>query len=105
MDFWQVVKDRTSVRNLDPAVDLPATALERPLQAALQAPSAGNRQPWHFYVVRNLAVRKTWPVLPMVRNSSPKHRWPSWFVPTPANRPSGTASGEVRVLPTLPSSF
>jgi nitroreductase len=32
--------------------------VERLLQAAIRAPSAGNRQPWHFYVVRDSAVRQ-----------------------------------------------
>jgi nitroreductase len=31
--------------------------VERLLEAAIRAPSAGNRQPWHFYVVRDPAVR------------------------------------------------
>lgn len=58
MDFWQVVEDRTSVREFDPAVDVSSEAVERLLAAATRAPSAGNRQPWHFYVVRDPAVRR-----------------------------------------------
>ncbi len=58
MDFWHVVNTRYSVRGFDPDVDVPPDQVERLLDAALQAPSAGNRQPWHFYVVRNLALRR-----------------------------------------------
>jgi nitroreductase len=58
MDFWQVLEERYSVRNFDPNVDVPAEIVEHLLQAAIRAPSAGNRQPWHFYVVRDLAVRQ-----------------------------------------------
>lgn len=57
MDFWQVVDDRYSVRSFDRKVDVPPEVVERILQAAIRAPSAGNRQPWHFYVVRDPAVR------------------------------------------------
>jgi nitroreductase len=58
MDFWQVLESRHSVRNFDPGVSVPPETVERLLQAAIRAPSAGNRQPWHFYVVRDPAVRQ-----------------------------------------------
>jgi nitroreductase len=58
MDFWQVLENRHSVRRFDPAVDVSAGTVERLLKAAIQAPSAGNRQPWHFYVVRDPAARQ-----------------------------------------------
>jgi nitroreductase len=58
MDFWQVLEDRFSVRDFDSTVDVPRETVERLLQAAIRAPSAGNRQPWHFYVVRDPAVRQ-----------------------------------------------
>ncbi|NLF12881.1 MAG: nitroreductase family protein [Anaerolineaceae bacterium] len=57
MDFWQVLEARYSVRRFDPAADVPPETVERILQAAIRAPSAGNRQPWHFYVVRDAALR------------------------------------------------
>jgi nitroreductase len=44
--------ERTSVRRfIDKAV--PGEAIHRLLEAAMQAPSAGNQQPWEFIVVRN----------------------------------------------------
>lgn len=58
MDFWKAVNGRYSVRNFDATVDVPPETMERILQAAIRAPSAGNRQPWHFYVVRDPAVRQ-----------------------------------------------
>lgn len=58
MDFWQVLEERHSVRAFDPAADVPPEAVERLVRAAIQAPSAGNRQPWHFYAVRNEAARR-----------------------------------------------
>lgn len=58
MDFWELIEKRHSIRHFDPAVDVPAETVERLLQAAILAPSAGNRQPWHFYVVRDPALRQ-----------------------------------------------
>ncbi|MGD2206940.1 MAG: nitroreductase family protein [Anaerolineae bacterium] len=58
MDFWQVLGSRYSVRDFDPTVDVPPETVEQLLTAATEAPSAGNRQPWHFYVVRDLADRQ-----------------------------------------------
>lgn len=58
MDFWQILQDRYSVRNFDPTEDVSPEVVERLLEAAIRAPSAGNRQPWHFYVVRNLGLRQ-----------------------------------------------
>jgi nitroreductase len=56
-DFWQVLQERHSVRHFDPDVPVSPETVERLLAAAIVAPSAGNRQPWHFYVVRDPAVR------------------------------------------------
>jgi nitroreductase len=58
MDFWQVVESRHSVRSYDPNVDVPQEMVEKLLAAALRAPTGGNRQPWHFYVVRDRALRE-----------------------------------------------
>jgi nitroreductase len=58
MDFWQVIEGRASVREFDSAVEVPPETVEQILQAAIRAPSAGNRQPWHFYVVRDPVVRR-----------------------------------------------
>ncbi len=57
MDFWQVIEERQSVRNFDAERDVPPEMVQRILGAAIQAPSAGNCQPWHFVVVRNQQTR------------------------------------------------
>lgn len=53
-DFWQVVKNRRSVRSFksDP---VPEEDLRRILDAARMAPTSGNQQPWKFLVVRDAA--------------------------------------------------
>ena len=56
MDFWQVIEERRSVRRFDRR-DVPEEMVERMLQAAIRAPSAGNRQPWRFFVVRRQEVK------------------------------------------------
>ena len=57
VDFWQIIDQRHSVRRFAPDVDVPPEFVQRLLVAATRAPSAGNRQPWHFYVVRDPAVK------------------------------------------------
>ena len=57
MDFWQVIDERHSVRRFEPDVDVPPELVQRLLVAATRAPSAGNRQPWYFYVVRDPTVK------------------------------------------------
>ena len=58
MLFWTAVEDRYSVREYDPGVDVSPETVERILETAIRAPSAGNRQPWHFYVVRDVKMRQ-----------------------------------------------
>jgi len=58
MDFWKVLETRRSVRGFDPTVEVTPDEVEQLLRAAIAAPSAGNRQPWHFYVVRDSKVRQ-----------------------------------------------
>jgi nitroreductase len=58
MDFWQTVEQRYSVRGFDAQAQISSEVIERLLETATKAPSAGNRQPWHFYVVRNEDVRR-----------------------------------------------
>jgi nitroreductase len=54
MDILQVIKDRRSVRAFRPD-PVPDEHLETMLDAARYAPTAGNRQPWCFLVVRERA--------------------------------------------------
>jgi len=57
-DFWQVLQARHSVRRFDPGVPVSAETVNKLLEAAIASPSAGNRQPWHFYVVRDPGARR-----------------------------------------------
>lgn len=57
MDVLEAIKNRHSTRSFlekTPSEDTVRVLLE----AAIRAPSAGNIQPWHFYVVRNHTVRR-----------------------------------------------
>lgn len=56
MDVFEAIKTRRSVRNF---TDQPVSEKEvnKLLDAAVQAPSAGNLQPWEFIVVRKPEVK------------------------------------------------
>jgi len=56
MDFYEVIRGRRSVRayRTDPVEE---DRLRRVLEAARAAPSAANRQPWHFVVIRDAGLR------------------------------------------------
>jgi nitroreductase len=58
VDFWEVVEQRHSVRNFVKDRDVPSKTVTRLLEAAIRAPSAGNCQPWYFFVVRNREVKR-----------------------------------------------
>jgi nitroreductase len=51
-DTIEVIMKRRSVRKYEPK-PLPESDLRTILEAGRQAPSAANRQPWHFVVVRD----------------------------------------------------
>ena len=57
-DFLELVKKRRSFRRFtsDP---VPKEIVEKVLEAARNAPSAGNSQPWEFVVVRDVAKKKS----------------------------------------------
>jgi len=56
MDLWAAIDARHSVRRFGSS-EIGAAAVKKILEAATHAPSAGNRQPWHFYVVRSKAIK------------------------------------------------
>lgn len=58
MDFWEVVTSRYSLRDFAAGRDVSDQDLEKILQAAVRAPSAGNMQAWFFAVVRNHDKKK-----------------------------------------------
>jgi len=61
-DVIEAIKERRSIRDFKPD-PVPQQTLARILEAGNMAPSAGNVQPWHFYVflkkesIHQLAVR------------------------------------------------
>lgn len=57
LTVWEAVKARRSIRKfaLD---DVPEELINQMLEAARLAPSASNRQPWRFLVVRDVQTRK-----------------------------------------------
>jgi nitroreductase len=57
MDFLQLVKSRTSCRSYQDK-DVPDEVMENCLEAARQAPSACNQQPWRFIVVKDRELRE-----------------------------------------------
>ncbi len=57
MDFYETVESRRSVRAYRPD-PVEEDRLQRVLEAARLAPSAANRQPVHFYVVTDPALRE-----------------------------------------------
>ncbi len=58
MDLWEALRTRRSIRGYDPD-PLPRELIEKVLDAARIAPSAANRQPWHFYVVTDDGKRRS----------------------------------------------
>jgi len=52
MDIFEALKNRRSVRKYRKE-PIPKEILTKILEAAIQAPSAGNLQPWRFIVVRD----------------------------------------------------
>lgn len=52
MNFLELTRARKSIRKFK-ADSIPMDKLMKLLEAARTAPSAGNRQPWHFYVIRD----------------------------------------------------
>lgn len=52
MDVYQCIRSRLTVRSFKPD-PVPDRVVRRMLQAARWSPSARNRQPWHFIVIRN----------------------------------------------------
>lgn len=55
MDFLTLARKRQSIRGFLPT-PVTEAQIQTLLQAAIAAPSGGNRQPWHFYVITNRAL-------------------------------------------------
>lgn len=57
MNFIELAKSRRSIRSFR-SDDVPDKLLFQLLEAAQAAPSAGNCQPWHFYIIKNKSIIK-----------------------------------------------
>lgn len=57
MSFIELAWKRKSIRNFK-TDEVPMEKIMLLLDAARSAPSGGNCQPWHFYVIRDAAVKK-----------------------------------------------
>jgi nitroreductase len=57
MDLFEAIHSLRAIRRLKPD-PIPDEVLKRILEAAIRAPSGGNRQPWFFLVVREAERRK-----------------------------------------------
>jgi nitroreductase len=57
MDLFEAMHSLRAMRRLKPD-PIPDEVLQRILQAAIRAPSGGNRQPWYFLVVRDASARR-----------------------------------------------
>ena len=57
LTVWEAIQTRRSIRKFVPD-DVPDELVEQVLEAARLAPSASNRQPWRFVVVRDAGVKK-----------------------------------------------
>ncbi|MBE6367609.1 MAG: nitroreductase [Lentisphaerae bacterium] len=97
MDFYEVLKNRRSIRGFDSQREIPEAALQRIMQAVQCAPSACNRQPWRFEIVFNEQLRRK------IGECYPK----TWLLEAPAivvgmadystcwNRLEGTPAAEI----------
>ncbi|MFH0778903.1 MAG: nitroreductase family protein [Candidatus Eisenbacteria bacterium] len=56
-EVFRAIEERWSCRAFE-STPLEQETIKRLLGAMLRAPSAGNAQPWHFYVVTNESTRK-----------------------------------------------
>jgi nitroreductase len=57
MDLEEAIRHRRSIRKYQ-SKDVEPEKIETVLEAARWAPSASNKQPWHFIVVRDAATRR-----------------------------------------------
>lgn len=57
MDFMDLTWERQSIRAFK-ADEVPIEKINKLLEAARSAPSGGNCQPWHFFVIRDSSVKQ-----------------------------------------------
>jgi nitroreductase len=64
--FFDVIKERRSVRAYDPAVKISREEMTEMLEEATLAPSSSNLQPWRFLVIDSLELKQK--LLPIAFN-------------------------------------
>ena len=57
IEFLKMISSRRTVREFSDR-DVPMSIIKNIIKAASSAPSGANKQPWHFVVVRDLALKK-----------------------------------------------
>jgi len=57
MDIWETIKKRHSVRSFNPNKDVPQELIEKIIEAANCAPSAGGIYPTNFVMVRDQEMK------------------------------------------------
>ena len=57
-EFFDLVRNRRAIRRYEDRL-VPDELIERLLETAMWAPSAHNRQPWRFAVLRSTASKET----------------------------------------------
>lgn len=57
MSFIDTILTRRSIRRYEKQ-DIPKDVLDKILEAGRQAPSAGNKQPWHFIVLSDYDIKE-----------------------------------------------
>ena len=55
--FLEMIKSRRTVRDFSEK-NIPVGVIENAVRAAASAPSGANKQPWHFVIVKDPAVKK-----------------------------------------------
>lgn len=58
MDLFEAIKKRRSIRGFCTDKPVDESAVNKILEAGIAAPSAGNEQTWHFFVVRDKETKK-----------------------------------------------
>lgn len=58
MDVYEAIYGRKSIRAFEKKREIPQEVLIKLLEAACQAPSAGNLEPWKFIVARDLGLKR-----------------------------------------------
>jgi len=90
MEFSTVVRRRRMVRNFDPDRPVPAELVDRLLEHAIRAPSAGFSQGWAFLVLTEPADRERF--------------WTATSPATDRSDPASTGASTMRSVPELNAS-